>query len=91
MHSLICLEAWANRLFEPVDCVFIVIAFIQRLLGSSMGGNDIVLPPLMWKLMRRKVHWPCTVSETLLIVLTWIGIQVVYEFGIRTAWRFMST
>ena len=85
MHSLICFEAWANRLFVPVDCVFIVIAFIQRLLGASMGGKAIVVPPLTWKLMRRKVHWPCTVSETLLIVLMWTGIHVVCEFGMSTA------
>ena len=58
MHSLIWREAVASLLLCPVDYVFIVMAFIQRLFGSSIGGNDIVLPPVVWKLILRKVHWP---------------------------------
>ena len=50
-----------------------------------------MLPPEMWKLILKKVHWPYTVSETLLIVLIWTGIQVVGEFGIKTACLFEST
>jgi len=68
-----------------------VRAFIQRLLGYSMGGNSMVLPPVVWKLILRNVHWPYVVSDTLLIVLMWTGIQEVGVLGISTAWRLMST
>ena len=43
--------------------------------SALMGGNCIVEPTGMWKLSRRKVHWPSVVVDTFLIVEMWNGTK----------------
>ena len=70
--------------------VFIVISLTQMLLGSSICGYYMLGEAVVWKLILRKVHCPCTESDALFIVETWKGMKVVAEFGISTAFLLTS-
>lgn len=92
-NSLMFFNAVESLLLGPVWDAFRTIWFIIRLLGSSMGGNVIWLPTLdaVWKLILKKVHWPCCYSDTLLIVEMCKGTKVVGLLGTKTQCLFMST